>query len=32
MPKMTQHFVELGGEYYYKYLDEDPEKAAEIAF
>jgi len=32
MPKMTQHFVEFGGEYYYKNLDEDPEKAREIAF
>jgi hypothetical protein len=27
MPKCTQHFVEFGGEYYYKYLDEDPKKA-----
>lgn len=27
MPKFTQHIVEYGGEYYYKYLDEDPSKA-----
>ena len=27
MPKFTQHIVEYGGEYYYKYLDEDPAKA-----
>ena len=32
MPKFTQHIVEFGGEYYYKYLDEDPEKAQAIAF
>jgi hypothetical protein len=32
MPKYTQHFVEFGGEYYYKYLDDDPVKAREIAF
>ena len=32
MPKFTQHIVEFGGEYYYKYLHEDPEKAKEIAF
>ena len=32
MPKYTQHIVEFGGEYYYKYLDEDPAKAKEIAF
>ena len=32
MPKMTQHFVEFGGEYYYKYIDEDPVKAREKAF
>ena len=27
MPKFTQHIVEFGGEYYYKYLDKNPEKA-----
>jgi hypothetical protein len=32
MPKYTQHFVEFGGEYYYKYLDDDPKKAEDIAF
>ena len=32
MPKFTQHFVEFGGEYYYKNLDNDPEKAMKIAF
>jgi len=32
IPKYTQHFVEFGGEYYYKYFDKDPAKASEIAF
>ena len=32
MPKMTQHFVEFGGEYYYKQLHQDPEKARQITF
>jgi hypothetical protein len=32
MPKYTQNLVEFGGEYYYKYLDEDTNKAEEIAF
>ena len=32
MPKYTQHFVEFGGEYYYKYLHDDPVKAEELAF
>ncbi len=32
MPKFTQHFVELGGDYYYKYLHQDKDKREEIAF
>jgi len=32
IPNMTQHFVEFGGDYYYKDLHEDHAKAEEITF